>query len=201
MKGLDIGFERVDHLIALSALPKRNLLWTNYPISEHVLNLKFSNYVKSQVHLNVVDDLCGRSLSSCVNALRYLKGSTQYHSYAIKALRNFYSDMSRFLINNPKDVVLNIDVDVDLGLPVHFYSLSDVKKEIKEITVLGSDSDTEKLREFLNSSKYANVIDFSDGSDILVKLNSYSIAAILDREAKNNLEDLAVVKIGGHDEN
>lgn len=188
---MEIGYERVDHLIAIAAASSRkSSICKNYPITTENLLIKYSDYVKSQVHLNISSDLYDRPLSVYVNALRYLRGDKKYYAFALKVLRYFYLDISKFLINNKCDVRLRVLIDVDLGLPERKYSFVDVQEEIVEM--LSSQSSG-----LLRESKFASIFDDCESApELKEKLNSYTIAAILKYEGKQkNLAN--VVVIGG----
>lgn len=181
-----LGFERINHLIAVAAVAKQGFS-SFLSLKDVKIEVGFTDYVKSQVHLNVSDDLYGRPLHDYADSLRYLRnGLEKYYPAAKKTLRYFYSDMADFLINNAYNVELNLVVDNTLGLPVRKFSLSDVSNRLRFIADSVSADD---VREF----EYAEILDFvNDREDLLTKLGSYSMAAIL-KKASESTELYCVV--------
>lgn len=207
MNDMILGFERLDHLVAVSAI-KEYVKRSNFLIPECTIEVHFSDYVKSQVHLNVSADLYNRPLSIYVNSLRYLeKKKAKYAECAQEVLRYFYNDLAQFLINNTNNVVLHPKVDCDFSLEKHRYSLDEVKKELLKMF-------QERSLETLQCSEFSEIIDYIEGvrfpgntdslesevddgsgicNEVTRKLDSYAVASILLIESKS--ERLSIVEI------
>lgn len=193
-----LGFERVDHLVAISATRKSTYIRDNLKIAVKDLQLKFSDYVKSQVHLNVSSDLYDRPLGDYVKALRYLNGAKKYASSAIKVLNYFYLDMAYFLVNNLDDINLFLEVDCELDIPVKVYSVSQVKDEILKMVDTVQSDDGDDLLDAMHSFEFSEIFDKCSGSeDIKKKLNSYAVAAILLKESADPNNVCKLVLEGG----
>lgn len=170
-----VGYERIGQLVAVSATLKTSV---DLSVANKELDIDFLNYVKSQVHLNISDDLYHRPFREYIDALRFLtKGYEMYQCSAEKVLRYFYSDMAGFLIKNPNNVKLCIRVGNQLPLPVARFSLTEVKRELEELASVDS-------VEALESSQYPEILDaVKSKEDLLTKLDSYAVAAVLGRAA------------------
>lgn len=171
-----LGYERIGQLVAVAAaLPTTN----NLSVLREEISIDFLGYVKSQVHLNISDDLFNRPFGEYMNALRFLeKGCKMYQQNAEKVLRYFYTDMANFLIRNPQNVKMNIQVGGWTGLPEVKCELSQVKAELVSMTTVGS---AEELSRF----NYAEILDsVKSRDDLLEKIDSYTVAAVLSKAAK-----------------
>lgn len=176
-----VGFERVGHLVALSADVKPEVYKSLAISTTAELIVNFENYVKSQVHLNFTKDLFGRSLVRYVGALRFLRTNcTIYQEDACLALRWFYGDMANFLLHNLNDISLCVQVSEKMDLPVQEYSLKEVQNQLQTIQ---NDCSAEKIQTFPYSELLVRV---ADRRELHRKLHSCSVAAILLKEAKSN---------------
>ena len=112
---IDLKFDTVAQLVAVSSISNQSQseLISKYSVNVegNPLMVKFSEYVKSQVHLNIVHGLYNRSLSEYAETLAFLRGSTSKRAVAEKVLRYYYADLANFLINNSTPVYLLTDVD------------------------------------------------------------------------------------------
>ena len=68
-----IGFERVGHLVALASDNLKPEIYDSLCVTSESLEVSFDAYVKSQVHLNLTDDLFSRPLRRYVHAMRFLE--------------------------------------------------------------------------------------------------------------------------------
>lgn len=114
---IDLKFDTIAQVIAVSSIDASNHpnLMPKYSVNtgDLVLRIKFSEYVKSQVHLNVVQGLFNRSLQDYAETLWFLEGMMNKQKKAEQVLRYYYADMANFLINNESPVHLILDVDTD----------------------------------------------------------------------------------------
>lgn len=196
----DLQYERMAQLIALSALSKHASLISQLEVRSTANDLNgntvprgllvsYSNYVKSQMHLCIVEDLFGRSLFDYAGALKYLNGFKSYRVQAEKVLRYFYTDMSAFLVNNPENIFLKIVVDLDFTEDI--VDVQSVKLEFK--TILDS-IQKPNLYQLVSKFRYACIIDNIDNAnDALAKIDSYVVAAILAEQAKQ--EDVKMLRM------
>lgn len=197
---MDLLYERIAQLVAVSAISKSGSIGNvqdktlnRLRVQPQELTIKFSEYVKSQVHLNIVADLYDRSISEYAKTLSYLNGDVVYSEEAEKVLGYFYQDMANFLINNPDDVKLNLIVDAEfrssevVDLSVVKNSLLHVLNEAKEVSSLLSSKDGDNsfvidkfIREQIDSFDYAIVINAIDNrEEALDKIDNYTLAACL----------------------
>ena len=184
-------------------------------ISVHTprLTLKYSDYVKSQMHLPVISGFYEpweRSIFQYANALDYLDGDNTKREDALIVARYYYEDMANFLLKNRNEVHLQTDLS-ELNLTVvheDFNKLkSDLFKIIKksaleymqynpdatlpkidcwdEISLDNNKSLTKMISEF----PYADLIDYCDGGKenyrmFIQCLGNYLHASILKKYAK-----------------
>lgn len=173
-----VGYARFNQLIAVSAAKSKDSVDKRFYVTRTDLSVRFSDYVKSQVHLNISSDLCNQPLSVYVNAYRFITGRLESRDSALTALGQFYSDMANFLIKNPFDVNLHIIIDCDVTPFNGSYDINEVKSVILRAV---HDSSDAALRNF----EFAGIIDHVDSlSDLTNKINSYSTAAVLLRETE-----------------
>lgn len=176
-----VNFERVAHLLAIAA--DEHFSVAAIKSNPFSYTLKYSTYVKSQVHLNMVSSLFNRDISDYVNAFEFLqKYSLANMESAQKVLNYFYEDMSNFLINNTNDINFRIEVDTYFSqLPIVSVSVNDVLQEILAIVrdysnlsyeeLLNTDSKGIALFDTLvcriQNCKYASILDVSSNIDAL----------------------------------
>ncbi|MEY8333109.1 hypothetical protein AALB53_08395 [Lachnospiraceae bacterium 47-T17] len=189
-----LPYERIAQLVTISALNKESSAMAGFilqlKVSERQICIKFSDYVKSQVHLNISYSLYDRHISEYVKSLYFIQGDEKYRSDAEKVLRYFYADMSNFLINNPVRVDMTIIVDADLGEEV-VIDPEDVEMELLKILDSANSPDLPKLiGKFLYSDIFDSVDDLEDAK---AKSASYALAAILGEYAEN--EKLSKVRL------
>lgn len=172
------------------------------------LTIKFSEYVKGQVHLNFITGLNAlgihRSIYDYQKALHFIRdGQKKYYESTLKVLSYFYEDMCNFLIKNREEVNVTLDVDVELNLPVKHVSLSEVRYDLMKIikcsylsavaepkmelfsgewaTVDVSDCD---LYTLLQECKYTSLFSECNNTvaqleSMVTNINNYTVAAIL----------------------
>lgn len=179
---MELHFERMAQVIAIAAVGSEDKGISRFYLKSGDVQICFSEYVKSQVHLNVVRGLYGRSLQEYVEALRFLQGKTSNVEQATAVLRYFYKDLAYFLINNGDDIELNVKVDTDL------FSLPRVKFDpVKMGEELRTEFEQLRANEFkgVENWRYAPVLDYiRDADDLEAKCKSYAFAQILQEESK-----------------
>lgn len=188
----DLKFERIAQLIAIGALERGSTPASLLCVKEQVLRVCFSDYVKSQIHLNIVQDFYGRGINEYVEALLFLNGNPDYRKSAESVLRYFYLDMAKFLINNEENVLLVIVVDSDMfTLPEKTVNLEMLKQEfLRVLSDVLQGADTDALRNY----QYAFIFDKVNGNeDAVRKSDSYSLAAILQQSSEE--QQLSCLKL------
>lgn len=188
----DLKFERIAQLIAIGAVERGSTPLSLLSIKEQTLRVRFSDYVKSQIHLNIVQDFYGRGINEYVEALLFLNGDPEYRSSVENVLRYFYLDMSKFLINNSENVTLVIIIDTDLlHLPEKSINLEQIKADFLDVlAAISGGGEADVLRKF----KYSFIFDdVMDADDAAMKADSYALAAVLSQSASE--EPLTCVKL------
>lgn len=189
----DLQYERIAQLIALAAVDEHSApAIQQLKISGTIKNsqgedvqrgllVSFSNYVRSQIHLCIIEDLFNRNLFEYAGALKYIHGFKAYRKEACQVLRYFYQDMSKFLIKNPENIFLKVIVDVDF--PAESINILQVKNQFTELMSHRSD---DSFFERISKFRYASIIDYSGGRhDPLTKIDSYVVAAVLQEQAES----------------
>lgn len=173
---MELHFERMAQIIAIAAVGSDDKGVSRFFLKSGEITIRFSEYVKSQVHLNVVHGLYGRDLREYVETLFFLEGKTSYEESALKVLRYFYLDLSGFLINNANDVNLIVEVDTNyFNLPKVKYNLVDLGEELRQ-GYLQVESGELAIKDW----KYAKVLDYVDDvQDLKSKFVSYAFASVL----------------------
>lgn len=173
-----IGYERIGQLIAVSAIKAGAI--SEFEVKPSTLGVSFENYVKSQVHLNLANNLYGRPLFYYVNSLRFLQTKNpKYRKDTESVLRFFYQDLAHFLIKNTSNVILELDVNVPLDLTVVSYDLAQIKRDA--LAILDNVS-YDAISEF----EFADIFDFAKSvDDAVAKMDSYALASVLLKESES----------------
>jgi hypothetical protein len=122
------------------------------PIHMHFFNrdltFTFENYVKSQLHLQIVSDLYGRDIFVYKKALDYLRGKDQFLYECSLVLKYFYQDMANMLCNvlrTELDISPCIKIETSLGreskIPKKQLVLQDIVAELKGVLENGDSTD------------------------------------------------------------
>lgn len=188
---MELHFERMAQIIAIAAVGGEDKGVSRFFLKSGEITIRFSEYVKSQVHLNIVHGLCGRDLREYVETLFFLEGKTSYEESAIKVLRYFYSDLSGFLINNANNIDLIIEVDTEyFNLPKVKYSLVELGEELRQ-GFLEVESGILAIKNW----KYASVLDYvKDTQDLRNKFVSYALASVLKEHSCS--DEMKIVESG-----
>lgn len=108
-------------------------------VFEQDLTFTFEEYVKSQLHLNVMAALHGRDLFTYSRALKYLRGETEYLVECNMVLKYFYQDMANMicgLLKASPGTKARITIESDLVFSDRFsvkrIKLSQVVDELKK---------------------------------------------------------------------
>lgn len=182
-----LQYERFNQLVAVAMSRTKDSVESRFVVSSRNLEVAFSEYVKSQIHLNISAELCNLPIALYVDTLRFIDGVKGCKNSALKVLRQFYLDMSGFLIKNPDNINLHVAVDCELGIPVINYDYPMVKEQL-----LGFSTSADRG---LLDSDFVEIIDYVDNiNDLNEKIDSYTVAAILLKECEP-LKDEGIRKI------
>ena len=108
----------MNQLIVISAKGVNPVYRERFKVTQaNNLKINFIEYVKSQLHNNVVTDFFNRNIFAYLNAYKFLKGEIFLEDEALKVMHYFYKDIANFLIKNPADmnVYITINSDEDSG--------------------------------------------------------------------------------------
>lgn len=187
---IKLRFERIAQIIAVAAVGNDDTGISKFYL-EADAEIVFSEYVKSQVHLNVVNGLYSRNLREYVEALWFLSGKTSYEQSALKVLRYFYSDCANFLINNGNPVKLVMKVDTE------FFRMRRVFIDLEEnVAQYAKEFDSVISGNLAVSDwEHAAILDYvRDADDLEQKLENYVLAYELNRYREQ--DELVIVESG-----
>ena len=176
-----IGFERVGHLLSIAATKSKSLNLQDLMLDAQgvIFSVSFSDYVKSQIHLNLVTSLFARDIYEYKYALDFIKGHAPHSATVDKILIYFYTDMLHFLESNEFDCNLEVINDVE-GLSKSELKYDVVVSEFKEFYQQLRNLDFEGTYELLKDSKFAEIIDYMDNIEAVEKKpNSFFTIAYL----------------------
>lgn len=108
---MNIPYQQMNCLIVNSYKPV-------YPLyfQTESFNFKLEEYIKSQLHLNVMPNLFQRDLRDYHRCLLYTRGDDRYFGDFCKVLRYFYTDIANMILKvNPEVEILDVTVDVTLS--------------------------------------------------------------------------------------
>lgn len=193
MEKHNISYERVNHLLAISAGYLINELAIN--TKDFIFTLKFSDYVKSQLHLNMLQ-MFNRDIKVYKNAYDYLNGDARYEKQVIQVIKYFYSDIIGFLRNNPNN--LYFEVITDIQLPKMQYINCDYKGVYDSMLDLLS----QDFKSFGEAESYYNnhkqlhkfIPYFNRVDEIAQKIDSYCAIYILANYGTNKIISWEVAK-------
>lgn len=150
--------------------------------------IRFSDYVKSQIHLSIANIL-NRDIKDYVNAYLFLKGDKSKSEDAKKVLMFFYKDISRFLMQNTMAVSVYIDVDASLDLKEESFNVAGLENELGEVLnklislsafEKSPDFDEDTFAKIVQNSLYYNTLcSIQDYDDFMKKQRNYAISAAL----------------------
>ena len=208
---MKLTYDRVLQLL-LVAYSSGDVCGNRIAIQEPRLTLKYSDYVKSQLHLPVISGFYEpweRSIFQYANALDYLEGDKEKREDALIVARYYYEDMANFLLKNRSEVHLATDLS-ELGLAnVHedFSALKSdllkiIKKSAMEYKQFNPDAalpeldgwdeiplESKSLTQLISEFPYSDLIDYCDGGKenyrmFIQNLGNYLHASILKKYAR-----------------
>ncbi len=178
---MQLKYERISHLIALATIEPNNskkigLALDESEVTDRTLSIRFSDFVKSQLHYYMDIKLCKKGFLKYVHAFEYCSGNIAYKNDAFELLRVFYENLAMFLLHC--DINLRISVDVDLNIDDEWrVNFNDTKNSIHEL-LQSSRMPSPMFKEYLDNSKYAWIVDFIDSADDGERLiDNYATAA------------------------
>lgn len=178
-----LKFDKINNLIVVSAKGDDPVYREKFTVTEPSLSVSFVEYVKSQLHMNIVTDFFARNIFSYLNAYRFLKGENVLGDEALKVLHYFYEDLANFLIKNPLNVKLRITINqpdsngklqFSLGDIQEWQDFSQVHDFLVSLTTAKTDSE---LFEIIQKSEYSFILDYVLSlDDIRNKMDSWVLA-------------------------
>lgn len=172
-----LKFERLNQIITISSVRIDNRILDRLLVTDE-LYIQFSDYVKSQLHLNLVSDLYHRDVGEYFNAYQYLIGDESHIKDCLRVVRYFYHDIAHFLINNLDSVEIELVIDAPGITSLDLKEGSLVARQ--ELQRIMNSVDSDNLIETIEKSDYAFLLDYvEDFDDLKVKLSSYSVAAFI----------------------
>lgn len=181
MEYVELQYERIANLIAVAASHREsdfNNLFIE-PSRNIVYIVKFSDYVKSQIHLNIVSRLFVRQFTAYKSVYDSLEGKVMDRENFELVLQYFYEDLSNFLIYNPYNIKLVVKVDVEAPwLQGVHYNFTETQRSLLDL--LKCRNNFEQLLELMGDNTAFEIIDTTLGAeDLDSKIDSYTVAAIL----------------------
>ena len=198
MEQVKIGYQRVGHLIAVGIIPEQDIETLSViPNKNTEYVLTFSDYIKSQIHLNLIPLIKVSGLKPSFgnrDILDYQK-SLEYYKHGIvdkKALSTvlsyFYEDVFYFLVRNCEDITLRLVIDCNPSL----FPLDSVIEGVTEsidsfANFVDKDVDFDTILEVVRNNRFSYILDHIVNTDDLHNKKQSLATAILCRE---NLQDL-----------
>lgn len=178
-----LRFERMAQLITVAASKQNHLSLNDLMLnnSNVIFSVTFSDYVKSQIHLNIVSGLFGRSILEYKYTLDYLQGKVPLSKDVKNVLIYYYTDMLNFLANNEYDCNLKVTNDIpELQDITSCVVIDKVEKQFRQfITEVQQTVDSfDELYNVVSAVDFAEVIDYLDGIiDLTAKF--YSVPTMI----------------------
>lgn len=175
-----VPYERVSHFLAIAK--KFNIFHYDIDCSEPMC-IKFSDYVKSQIHLNFVSDFFDRSILPYKRVFDSFEGEICDNTEYLKVLRYFYDDLGRFYVNCSYDIPLTFDIDVAMGIESVSVDFSKVREKLLKLTQTKPSSFESALTTAVEYAEFMPLFDkISEFDDMSGHINNYAMAVILANE-------------------
>lgn len=168
--------------IIMVAHTPQKCLDSNISVKSKSLQVTYSSYVKSQIHLNVISayyDENKRAIYEYFNADKFLEGDLSYREDAIKVLMYLYEDMSGFLLHNLDDINFNLNIDAQLNLPIVTESFNKVRHDLLKICKIAAQEAGLEVSTRLTSLPEWNDIS-SKNYDLFKLMDSFICPGIFD---------------------
>ena len=96
---MNLSYERMLHLLAIASIEIGDscldyLQLKESEVTDRDISIKFSDYIKSQIHYYMTNKVNNKSFFKFVNAFYYLNGNIKYRNDALELVRCFYQDFS-----------------------------------------------------------------------------------------------------------
>ena len=164
MKGEHIiRYERMGQLISIAASKQNRLHLDDLMLDNQdtTFTVSFTDYIKSQIHLNLVTGLYDRDIFDYKFALDYINGKSFDKEPVRRVQRYYYQDMLNFLANNKYDCDLNVLTDIE-GFNNTDIIPSDVSSEFSTFIDSISKGTFDERYQIIKDSKFAELIDYVD---------------------------------------
>ena len=178
MEKVDIYYDRMD-LIALSAGQCQKFLTVS---PSNILRIRFSDYVKSQLHLNIVSQLFDRPVDLYKQAYDYICGNKSYHRAANEVLGYFYKDICNFLFYNKHNVKLELITDMNSDNKKLYCDYEEYRDAVTRLSCNTFSNFDEILAYVEDNRKIIKVCDYvSRINSIADRIDSFTVIAMLTR--------------------
>ena len=179
---MELTYNRVLQLLVIAYSNSKNIA-SKIHVKKQPITLRFSDYVKSQLHLNVISGYYAvskkRNIYEYEYAMEFLEGDSSQLQAARRVLSYFYEDMSSFLIKNNEEIQLSIIVDVDLRIASEQVMFDGAKQQL--LGVLGAAvSQNNSIQDVLTEHSQRLLKDVPKYTSILESVKQFEYADILD---------------------
>ena len=187
---MNLSYERMLHLLAIASIEIGDscldyLQLKESEVTDRDISIKFSDYVKSQIHYYMINKVNNKSFFKFVNAFYYLNGNIKYRNDALELVRCFYQDITTFLLHSSLDLHISLTIDIDIR-DTWEADVSQVKSEISEMFQLSDKYTSEQFKEYLDSSKYSWILDYVDSIEKgKQRIDNYALAFSLSEMLKD----------------
>lgn len=172
-----IPYERVSHLLAIAK--QYQIFQIDIDCSEPMC-LRFSDYVKSQIHLNFVSDFFDRSIIPYKKVFDSLSGGLCGEQDYLKVLQFFYTDLSLFFLNCDYEIPLTFEVDVAMNIPEHVVDFGNTRMQLAGILSVRPNSFESALTTVTRYDEFMTLFDkIQNFGNLQTRLNNYTMSAIL----------------------
>lgn len=171
-----VPYYNFNHILLIASqdrfTPEGKARIKSFSIHTQDIELYFSDYVKSQVHCNITEDLFKRNRDIYI---RLYRGDTQ----CLDTVKNYFiTDIKRFLLCNDSNIKLNLIYDFDSNTNlVDISAVEKIKTEINNI-LMDQESNKEMLVWLCHNC--------ADLSDVKSKVDNYATAYYLETEMEEH---------------
>lgn len=176
-------------LISIAAMNENSLSLSELMLNDQdvIFQVIFSDYVKSQIHLNIVTGLYGRDIREYKYTLDYLNHRVPYGDMVKKVLGYYYSDMFAFLANNRYNCHLDVGVDIE-ELKSSNVTFDTAKVQLDTFLDEVQNKTFDEVYLLVQAISFGKVLDYVDSLEALKEkkdsINTMVYLALLEEELK-----------------
>lgn len=173
-----IGFERVDHLISIAS---GKITPDLFITTDDILVVRYSDYVKSQLHLNMTSQLFERSSMLYKAAYDFIEGDYSLEGEAEKVLELFYHDMINFLLHNEANVKIECVTDINFTHKyVRYYNYTRQYEHLQQLCSKHFESFDDASKYVQENKSISYVLDYMQNvQDIERRLDSFCAISLI----------------------